>query len=342
MSRTGISYLDVTQAISRLQGRGENLTVEGIRSVLGTGSNSTIARYLRQWRSEADQGGSIQGIPAELNELITGLWEKLQAKADQRILEAQQEIEQKLKVKNAELSELHRKSTALQSQTHQLEETLCLKEQENKAINEKFSAEQIELSKLQGYCSLAEQQQAQQKSENQRLHQLLNQVQKNLEHYQASMQALQQQQSLAMEKQRAESEQQIARLRQQMDIETSENRQFKLLYEQVTEALKKSETAREVLSLSLREQEIYSAALEARSQHLSEQYDKNAVVLADKSKCLIEVEQKLDIREQELMKLSQTLEQAEDKIKTLRHEKLFLVQEKASLEGQFKQFKASV
>ena len=42
MSRTGITYQEVIEAITKLQERGKIPTVDRIRNQLGTGSNRTI------------------------------------------------------------------------------------------------------------------------------------------------------------------------------------------------------------------------------------------------------------------------------------------------------------
>jgi hypothetical protein len=52
MARPGINYHDVADAAQQLTGQGKNPTIEGIRAFLGTGSSSTIAPHLRDWKSK--------------------------------------------------------------------------------------------------------------------------------------------------------------------------------------------------------------------------------------------------------------------------------------------------
>ena len=52
MARIGITYHDVTRAIATLQTLQKNPTVDHIREILGTGSKSTIARFLREWKAK--------------------------------------------------------------------------------------------------------------------------------------------------------------------------------------------------------------------------------------------------------------------------------------------------
>jgi hypothetical protein len=61
-------------------------------------------------------------------------------------------------------------------------------------------------------------------------------------------------------------------------------------------------------------------------------------VLEIKTNLLAEAVQKLESKTIQELELHQALRDSKDKVKTLRHEQLFLVQEKANFEGQLKQF----
>lgn len=69
MSRTGITYQEVANAAIQLQGQNENPTVDRVREILETGSKSTIARYLKEWKSQSRQ---INGsdVPGELISIV--------------------------------------------------------------------------------------------------------------------------------------------------------------------------------------------------------------------------------------------------------------------------------
>ncbi len=90
MGRMGVSYLDVANVAFGLQGRGANPTVDAVREVLGTGSRSTIGPYLKQWRNKQEVSNDASGLPPELYSLVKGLYERIQAEANHRVvLEAQ-------------------------------------------------------------------------------------------------------------------------------------------------------------------------------------------------------------------------------------------------------------
>lgn len=84
MGRAGVTLLDVEKAALQLQGRGKNPSVDAIREILGTGSKATIAKHLRDWRA-AQESQSSGKLPQDLLALVTGLWERLNLQADQRI-----------------------------------------------------------------------------------------------------------------------------------------------------------------------------------------------------------------------------------------------------------------
>lgn len=69
MGRPGITYHDVINATQQLQGQGKSPTIENIRFLLGTGSSTTIAMHLRQWKAQQGATHAIaskEQLPAEL------------------------------------------------------------------------------------------------------------------------------------------------------------------------------------------------------------------------------------------------------------------------------------
>jgi hypothetical protein len=86
MSRIGITFEEVKKAIAELQGRQKNPTVDGIREILGTGSKSTIARFLREWKAQHGLHCNDDGrLPSDLLGIVNGLWDALRNKADTQI-----------------------------------------------------------------------------------------------------------------------------------------------------------------------------------------------------------------------------------------------------------------
>lgn len=97
MSRIGITFEEVKKAIAELQGRQKNPTVDAIREILGTGSKSTIARYLREWKAQHGLSrDSDSRLPSDLLGIVNGLWDALRNKADIQIDSYRQESDIKL------------------------------------------------------------------------------------------------------------------------------------------------------------------------------------------------------------------------------------------------------
>ncbi len=337
MSRTGITYQEVIEAITKLQERGKIPTVDRIRNHLGTGSNSTISRYLREWKSEGVLSGA-NTVPSDLIEMVKELWARLQGKAEQQISILTIDTAKTVQAVEAKFMQSQKENAELQTKTHKLEEDLYSKTEENKAVSKTSTSLQLELSKLHDRYITLEKQFDDQKVDNTRLHELLNNVQKNLEHYQSSIQKLQQEQLMAIEKQTAKYEQEIVQLNQELVANINEKEKFKLLCEQTSSMLKKTEKSLETTTKSLREKEINEATLQDRYSRLAQQHEANVNVLEIKTNLLAEAVQKLEIKTIQELELQQALRNSKDKVKTLRHEQLFLVQEKANFEGQLKQF----
>jgi hypothetical protein len=90
MSRTGITAVEVIAAAQRIEETGVRVTVQAIREALGTGSFTTIAQHLRQWRSEARKTAlPSTPLPSEVataaNKAIAMLWRAAQQIGEREI-----------------------------------------------------------------------------------------------------------------------------------------------------------------------------------------------------------------------------------------------------------------
>lgn len=88
MARAGILYSHVTTAATQLVAAGKNPTVDSVREQLGgTGSKSTIAPLLKQWKAQhhGDVAAAGAGVPLELLEAVKGVYERMQADAQQQV-----------------------------------------------------------------------------------------------------------------------------------------------------------------------------------------------------------------------------------------------------------------
>ncbi len=126
MSRPGVTYQDIVNAIAELKGQGKNITIENIRAFLGTGSIGTINKYLRQWRDI--QSASKENLPEELVSLMQKLWESFLTTSLQR-------FEVEITGLKAELEKVRHNNRRWQKLFDQWQQ------EQNKLVNEKAQLE---------------------------------------------------------------------------------------------------------------------------------------------------------------------------------------------------------
>jgi len=338
MGRLGVSYEEVAQAVQEVQGKGKSPTVDNVRLIIGSGSKSTIARHLRDWRNQ--QGiarGSDGAIPSELLAFVKGLWERLRDTVEQKAYDYQCESDEKVKQAQQQLAQTQQQYVILQEQHHQLEEKL---HQQIKIMNELQSTlvlEQQEKAKMAERAIAQESHRQDQQSEIERLHQLLKHVQHNLEHYQASTQQLRQEQSLDMEKQRNDYEHRISQLQQQMTSMTTEKLSFQTQYDQANLALEKLQLTHELLIQSSQEVQTKYHLLVQKHAELTQQYQNQFHDYELKKQLIPELQAKISAYQDRIISLEKTLEKAENKIQILRDDVSFVSQEKSNFEGQITQ-----
>jgi chromosome segregation ATPase len=108
MARLGVDYETIKLAAVKLLSQGIAPSVQKIREVVGTGSNTTIAEYLKVWRDEYTQK-AIYHLPANMpKKLISAfevLWQTAMEHAQNQLIEYKKSIEIELEA-------------ALQKKTH--------------------------------------------------------------------------------------------------------------------------------------------------------------------------------------------------------------------------------
>lgn len=350
MGRIGVIYEDIANAATQLQGEGKHPTVDNIRSILQTGSKSTIARHLKNWKQQKGiERASDGAIPSELLSLVKGLWERLQSSVEEQANEYRCEADSKVVHANQALQNVHQQNTALQEKLHQLEERLHLQIEENKTLQSTLIKEQKEKAKAdERLAALASHNEAQQK-ETERLHQLLKHVQTNLEHYQTATQKLREEQSLKLDKQRNEFELKLNDLQKQLSKLATEKSQYQTQYDNLNKTHQQLQTEQEKKSESLEKlqeqhQQLSFAyqALEKQYRKFTEKYHQQTDLFKTKELALTKAQIKLNISNEKIESLEKALSKAENKIESLRQDVDFVSHEKANLEGQLKQLQTTL
>ena len=348
MGRIGITYQEVAKAISTLQSQQKNPTVDHIREILGTGSKSTIARFLREWKSKNGLQNDDDGaLPSDLINLVKGLWGALQEKADNQSAESMKECDEKIVQMQRQLIQHRQLQSDSVAKIHTLEEQNHLKTEEINALKQALNVEQHEKIKITERATNLESSKEQSQAEIERLHQLLKHVQDNLEHYQAATQQLRQEQALQIEKQRSEFDQRILQQQTTINELSSQNSALEMqrnFFQNQHEPIDYDH--RLLVSRNTTTQEEY-AKLEISLNKMEKDYDallkkleEQSNVLESKHMNVMELDIKLKLNAEKITSLEKDLSSANNKIHTLRHDHQFMAQEKANLEGQLKQFQS--
>ncbi len=101
MARAGVHYVEVKEAAEALLRENLNPTNERIRQRLGSGSFSTISKYLLRWRSEdappelrAPTRPNIAAPPSTVEAAVQDVWQRMQDATHARIVDAQKTAEE--------------------------------------------------------------------------------------------------------------------------------------------------------------------------------------------------------------------------------------------------------
>jgi chromosome segregation ATPase len=94
MARAGVNYIHVVKAAEAIKERGLEPTVDRVREQLGTGSKSTIAPLLKQWKAQNTVASDVSGLPSDLVEIVRSLYERIQQDAELKIEEISSSLNQ--------------------------------------------------------------------------------------------------------------------------------------------------------------------------------------------------------------------------------------------------------
>lgn len=352
MARPGVSKQEVFAAATQLVGEGKGATIAEVRQILQTGSNSTIANYLRQWKREQEGTQLLaldSNLPQEAIALMKGLWERLRQLAEEKcsLLETahQERVNElnlaleKYKANNQRWQKLFDKwieeKTLLQGEKSRLEEMLTLLESDKlklQAVHEVQSKELLEKNERI--------------TELQRLHQ---QVQANLEHYREAVREQRLLDLQQFDKQKQELQGEAMALKDQLSHlrdKTSALQQEHQTLLQQHNSLEKTQTQTTVLleKLKVELSEVEKAKLrEAEANlHWQAQFKELQKSLELKSTQYIDSQTDVKTLARRLEDTQKTLDELIAQNKLLQNDKWVLIQEKAQLEGQAKQMQAMI
>ncbi len=99
MARPGVEYETVERVARQLVSKGQHPSVQKVRNVLGTGSNTTIAKHLKAWQSLFDASRSPvlpESVPDDLMTPLDDFWSTAVARAEANYQKFKEELVVKL------------------------------------------------------------------------------------------------------------------------------------------------------------------------------------------------------------------------------------------------------
>jgi len=351
MARAGISYSDVTTAVSALQGGNQNVTIENIRRHLGTGSNSTIAQYLKTWRTQQEHGFLLENsrLPEEVLAFAEGLWQRLQEEASTQIKQARDKATVQQQSSQVALVDANQQLSEQKNKIHSQEETLQNAAKEKESFQQQLTQETNTNSTLTERTKNLEKQAVQWENKYNELQQLLKNTQQNMEHYQQSAQQSREKQALLIDTKEQAYRQKLDALLQQHTTALNQAAEYKAQLVQGVNLEKNRVTENNQLANAVEGKTKENQSLRVQVETLSlqmkqtsEQHSSQQKTLVNKQEALIKAEAKLELAKEQINQLEQAIIQNEDKVEKLRSDNLFLTQEKADLAGQFRQLQSMI
>jgi chromosome segregation ATPase len=352
MARTGVSYTEVAEAAMQLTGQGRNPTVEQVRILLGTGSSTTIANHLRQWKANQEASSLIsskENIPTELVSVMKGLWERVNSYSNEKITAIEMNY-------NQEVAELRREVDKYKTNNQRWQKMFNQWQQEKSQLaNDKLSLEQaLEFTHKENMSLNAKQDALQQQLQDKQdrvdeLNRLHKQAQANLEHYRESAREQRTLDQHQFEQQKQLLQAEVKMLNEQMVAQRGQSLVLQNQYQALMQSHSSLEKIHDQVQLQLEQvksklevSEISKQENLSMSQHWQNQYNVSQKLLDDKTNQFIEVQAETKLLSQQLGQVNLSLKQLQDQNKLLSLEKWEFAQEKSHLEGRLRQMQESI
>jgi chromosome segregation ATPase len=219
MARAGILYSHVAKAAAQLAAAGKNPTVDNVREQLGgTGSKSTIAPLLKQWKAQhqGETAAAGAGLPMDLLEAVKGVYERMQADAQRQVEQARVEhlaaleaVQEQLRQCQAHDGMLSQSAASLSAELAQTKEALA-------RLQGAHHAEQITVATLRSDNAGMEQRLADRAMEVKALVEQLAQTRVQFEHFQEAIAAQRLEDRRAFDRHAGRLEHDLASTQQQL------------------------------------------------------------------------------------------------------------------------------
>jgi len=314
MARPGVSYYDVAQAANAIQAANEYPSIDRIRQKLGTGSSTTIANHLKQWKAE--HMPSVVDVPKTtlpmpLLSQLQSFWDELRNSAQKAFEEKEAHYQQQIKSLTAKLaahdSELEDAKVSANAQSKRINDLEQALEASQNNVNQHASG----ISQLKSDHSALNQTLEGKNETIASLQEQLSNVTSSLEYFHTAAQKQRDEETLKHASQVNRLEQTIQQLNQQKQADNERFQQLLLEHERSGFRVEQLEldtnqTKSELVS-KIEESATHKAKLEESTTLISNLQ----ASLGEKDQNLIKLEQKqrdLELQHNELTLKSQQLQ----------------------------------
>lgn len=348
MARPGITYSEVARAATQLTAQKTRPSIEGIRKVLGTGSNSTINRHLREWREKQGNACEIeQGLPESLLIAVRGLYEALQDEASGHYRQLEAEKQKVVDDIKTRCEMLEKNYANLLQENKALEKILYQRDEEAENLHDEIEQLNQQNEKKVTENQLLSERLVDKENEIERLAEQVKHAQSNLEHFRESLREERMAEKQAYETRLAEGEHKLSFEQNKSAAISEDNVKLKQRLEGLEQTHTAMITARDEALEKIKTHEIEAQCHVLQHQQLTDNYqslqskyderikksDANSIKLNELSVTLEKYRERVKL-------LNSSLQKAEDRLEAARDKNSFLTQEKTELATQLKQLKA--
>lgn len=349
MARAGVTYHDVAKAAEAIKSQRQEPTIDRVREHLGTGSKSTIAPLLKRWRSDKGEAADIGGLPNDLIEVVNSLHERVQQMADHRIEQARQEFEGFNQELRKELTDAKNTIAQFTARQQDLESQIERQNNDKGETEKSLEDARIGLAKAESQRDEAIARTTELKGSVAELKQENRDIREHFEHYQQRTAEDRQQEREQFRTVIQGLKDQVRDLQQRLTQAESKASELSEANAQLQSNVGKLEHTNLTLTGELNgkiediqdlKHNFENVMTKCRDfQHKNEQLAENMAVMATQK---ADVSKELAVLSQVLETTKAELKTCHDKITCLTDENKVILQEKAMIQGQFKQLQDSL
>ncbi|WP_369857991.1 DNA-binding protein [Candidatus Thalassolituus haligoni] len=349
MARAGVTYHDIAKAAEAVKTQGQEPTVDRVREHLGTGSKSTIAPLLKRWRSDNGEAAAVSGLPNDLVEVVKSLHERVQQMADHRIEQARREFEALNEELRNELTQANNAIAQLTARQQDLENQAERLSKEKSEQSQSLEDVRVSLANAESQRDEALTRANDLKESVSELKQENRDIRDHFEHYQqrTAEDRQQEREQFHLVSRGLKDQIQDLQLRlSQADSKASElvdaNEWLQRHTHELEQAnaIQKGTLDRQVADIQKLEHQLNDASAKSREQqHKSEQLVDNIAALTSQK---ADVDKQVAVLSQAFETTKADLIASQNRVEVLSDEYKLILQEKAVIQGQFKQLQESL